>query len=56
MDDVRVYNRALTPAEIARLYWNPARDRVPYQTRARIAKISSVISRRTLRQRTGSRA
>jgi len=56
MDDVRVYNRALTPAEISRLYWNPARDRVPYQTRARIAKTSSVISRRTLRQRTGSRA
>ena len=56
MDDVRVYNRALTPAEIWRLYNNPARDRVPYQTRARIAKTSSVISRRTLRQRTGSRA
>jgi hypothetical protein len=60
IDDVRVYNRNLAHAEIWRLYNNPARDRVPYQTRARIATVagapSSIISRRTLRQRTGSRA
>jgi hypothetical protein len=35
LDDVRLYNRALTPAEIWRLYNNPARDRAPYQTRGR---------------------
>jgi len=36
IDEVRVYNRALTPAEVFRLYNNPARDRVPYQTRGRV--------------------
>jgi hypothetical protein len=36
MDDVRVYNRALTPAEVFQLYADPARDRVPYQTRGRV--------------------
>jgi hypothetical protein len=35
LDDVRLYNRALTPAEIWRLYNNPTRDRAPYQTRGR---------------------
>jgi len=61
IDDVRIYNRGLRNVELQRLYWNPARDRVPYQTRARIATVagapsSSITSRRTLRQRTGSRA
>jgi hypothetical protein len=36
LDDVRLYNRALSSAEIFRLYNNPARDRVPYQTRGRV--------------------
>jgi hypothetical protein len=36
VDDVRIYNRALTPAEVWRLYNNPTRERVPYQTRGRL--------------------
>jgi hypothetical protein len=36
VDDVRFYTRVLTPAEVFQLYADPARDRVPYQTRGRV--------------------
>ncbi len=56
VDDIQIYDRVLSPAEIARDYADPCwRLRRPSRTRRSLAKKSAPLFRRTLFDRAGSR-